>query len=116
MSIKKRMLEFIEYLDIPVSKFERNTGLSNAYVAKMNDALKWQTVRKIKKVYPQINTTWLVDGVGEMIMKEITSKVEDEMPGYTWKEIERLKGKVEILEKQLKECREELIQIIREKR
>ncbi len=114
MSIKLRLLQFIEYLDIPVSKFEKNCGLSNAYLAKMQNNAKWATIKKIKTRYPEINTTWLTDGTGEMLQPKGKSSIVSEENGeYGWKEVEQLKGKVDLLEKQLKECQEELLRIAR---
>lgn len=65
--MNERILNFIEYLGISVSEFERNCNLSNGAVSKMGDNTRRSTLNKIYNVYPQLNTDWLLTGKGSML-------------------------------------------------
>ena len=68
--MNERILQFIEYLGISVSEFERNCDLSNGAVSKMGDNTRRSTINKIYNVYPQLNTDWLLTGKGDMLNAE----------------------------------------------
>lgn len=68
--MNERILQFIEYLGISVSEFERNCDLSNGAVSKMGDNTRRSTINKIYNVYPQLNTDWLLTGKGDMLNSE----------------------------------------------
>lgn len=72
MSMNKRILQFVEYLGISVSEFERNCDLSNGAVSKMGDNTRRSTINKIYNVYPQLNTDWLLTGKGDMLNNTTT--------------------------------------------
>lgn len=65
--MNERVLEFIGYLNISVAEFERNCELSNGAVSKMGDNTRTSTIDKISNRYPDLNTTWLRTGEGEML-------------------------------------------------
>lgn len=65
--MNKRISDFINYLGISVSEFERTCDLSNGAVSKMGDNTRVSTIDKISKSYPQLNTDWLRTGKGEML-------------------------------------------------
>lgn len=72
-TLKDRVIQFIDYLGIPVQAFERNVGLSNASVSKMGDNTRRSTIDKISKKYPKLNTNWLMTGEGEMLKSETSN-------------------------------------------
>lgn len=68
--MNERILQFIEYLGISISEFERNCNLSNGAVSKMGNNTRRSTINKIYNVYPQLNTDWLLTGKGDMLNTE----------------------------------------------
>ena len=65
--MKNRVLTFIDYLKVPVSKFEKNCGLCNGGVKSMGYNTRKETIEKIAKAYPELNVVWLRTGVGNML-------------------------------------------------
>lgn len=65
--MNRRLLEFINYLGISVSEFERRCQLSNGAVSKMGDNTRTSTIEKISKIFPELNVTWLRLGEGDML-------------------------------------------------
>lgn len=70
MTVKNRMLEFLEHLDMSQNKFEMTVGLSTGFVNNIGDSIRTKSLEKITKVYPDLNTSWLLTGVGEMLNGE----------------------------------------------
>ena len=68
MGVKERILQFINYKGITIQAFELSTGLSNGAVSKMGDGTRRSTLEKISNYYPELNTNWLLTGVGEMLL------------------------------------------------
>lgn len=71
--MNKRILQFIDYLGISVSEFERTCNLSNGAVSKMGDNTRRSTIDKISNVYPELNTDWLLTNKGNMLKSEQSS-------------------------------------------
>lgn len=67
MSLKSRLLEFIQYKGLTVQKFEQLVGLSNAAVSKMGDNTRKSTIDKISNQFPELNRAWLLTGEGTML-------------------------------------------------
>lgn len=65
--MKERLLTFIEFLGIPVSRFEKNCGFCNGYVRAIRDGISADKFYVLSKVYPQLNPEWLITGEGEML-------------------------------------------------
>ena len=65
--MKERLVEFIEFLKIPVSQFEKKCGLSNGYVNKIRNNLGSKKLSDILTQFPQLNKVWLLTGEGEML-------------------------------------------------
>lgn len=70
MDLKNRLIQFIESEGITTQAFEVKCSLSNGAVSKMGNGTRRSTLDKISKVYPKLNTTWLLTGEGEMINSE----------------------------------------------
>lgn len=75
--MNKRIIEFIKFLGISVSEFERSCGLSNGTVSKMGDNTRRSTVDKISNKYANLNTSWLITGNGKMLKDENTIVGDD---------------------------------------
>ena len=68
MTTKERLIKFLDHLDISQGKFEKNVGLSNGYVNNVGESIRRLQLNKISNLYPELNTDWLLTGVGEMII------------------------------------------------
>lgn len=68
MDLKSRLIEFIEYKGLSVQSFEIQCNLSNGAVSKMGNNTRRSTIDKISKSYPELNTSWLLTGEGNMLL------------------------------------------------
>lgn len=76
MGIIDRILQIPEYYKINTSEFSKIVGVSNGYFAKQKPkeaSVGSKILEKIVKTYPEVNTTWLLTGEGE-IFKTKTPK------------------------------------------
>lgn len=67
MTIKERLLQFIEAQKISRSSFERAAGLSYGYIAAMRKGLGAEKLDNVLRAFPNLNRDWLLYGEGEMI-------------------------------------------------
>lgn len=82
MTIKERLTQFIQYKGISMGAFERACSLSNGFVCKVGDSIRRAKLENISAIYPELNTNWLLTGVGSMLNEEESkdtyiNKVED---------------------------------------
>lgn len=68
--IKDRLTSFLSHLGIGQKKFEIETGLSNGFVNNVKAGISTTSVNKIKNRYPELNTTWLLTGEGDMLVNK----------------------------------------------
>ena len=47
--------------------FEKKVGLSTGFVNNVGDSIRKTSLEKILSIYPELNTAWLLTGVGEML-------------------------------------------------
>jgi hypothetical protein len=66
MSIKARILEFIDYSGISKRQFYAKTGLANGTLDK-GDNIGTDKLEKIYNTFPEINLVWLITGNGKML-------------------------------------------------
>lgn len=66
--VKDRLSEFIAYLGLNNSTFERRCGLSNGYIRNVKGNLGTQKLEDILKEFPQLNKEWLLFGKGSMLI------------------------------------------------
>lgn len=67
MGVKERVLLFIESLNMPVSRFEKQCGLSNGYLRSVKGAFSINKIEDILKAFPELNREWLLNGNGQML-------------------------------------------------
>lgn len=67
VSIKERLAEFLSYKKIGQDKFGKIVGVSRGWANNVGDSIRKTTLDKIKEVFPELNTTWLITGEGEML-------------------------------------------------
>lgn len=70
MGIKERVFEFIESLNMPVSRFEKRCGLSNGYLKSVKGAFSINKVENILNAFPELNRDWLINGNGQMLIEK----------------------------------------------
>lgn len=66
--VKDRLSEFIAYLGLNNSTFEKKCGLSNGYIRNFKGNLGTQKLEDILKAFPQLNKDWLLFGKGSMLV------------------------------------------------
>ena len=118
--MKERLLEFLQYLEIGQNRFEKYVGLSHGYINKLSANMKLATIEKITKAYPELNTDWLMYGVGSMtkpIPQEQLDGIRDYDENFELrneyerlkKENQRLTQKVTYLQKRVIHLQDEVI-------
>lgn len=71
-TIKDRLFEYLGYLHITQQRFEQSVGLSNGWCSKIGDSIRKNTLDKISERYKDLNTVWLISGVGGMLLSDQT--------------------------------------------
>lgn len=66
--VKERLLEFLKHKRMKQTEFTRMLGVSPSYVLAMRRSLSDDKVMKIRKLFPELNTAWLLYGEGEMLI------------------------------------------------
>ena len=98
MTTKQRLISFLAYLKISQGKFEKKEGLSTGFVNNVGDSIRTASLDKIKSVYPELNTAWLLTGVGDMLDSEKNSlflnslRRKENEESFDKKDIEYTKG------------------------
>lgn len=67
MTVKERIMKFIEASKISVNSFERNSGLSVGYLRQLRKEPSRTKIQSIILAYPELNIDWLLTGEGEML-------------------------------------------------
>ena len=73
MSVKERLKTFIEYKNISIAAFCRSIGVSVSYVSSMNKSIQPDKIESITICYPDLNTGWLLTGVGDMLLPDLNN-------------------------------------------
>lgn len=81
MSSKQRILQFLEYINIGQAAFEKNVHISNGYVNNLKGSIGATIIGKISTAYPELNTTWLLTGEGEMLKDAKPTEAESSTTG-----------------------------------
>ncbi len=67
MSVKERLIKFLKYKGIGQKKFADKIGVSSGYVNAIRISIQPKTLDKIAMHFPELNTSWLLTGEGEML-------------------------------------------------
>lgn len=73
--ILERLKTYIDYKKISVSAFEKSIGMSNASFGKSlktGGAIGTDKLENILNLYKDINPSWLLTGIGQMIIDKKT--------------------------------------------
>ena len=73
MGVETRIKRLIEHYEYNVSSFSKAIGLTGNVtihkIVKGESAPSFATLLKIKEAFPEINTDWILNGDGDMIIK-----------------------------------------------
>lgn len=67
LTVKDRLVAFIKHKGLSQSRFEKSVGLSNGFVNNISKGIGADKLQRILCVYPDLNTSWLLTGEGEML-------------------------------------------------
>lgn len=77
MTVKQRIIQYVEYRKISARKFSVSIGASPGYVNAISKSIQPDKLSRISELYPDLNTEWLMTGKGSMLKSENT-----EIPAY----------------------------------
>lgn len=68
MGLKERFLFYLEAKGLSgnLRAVERTIGLSNGAIDKLSDATRKSTINRISIAFPDLNTDWLLTGLGDI--------------------------------------------------
>lgn len=75
-SVKERLKQFIDTLNISEREFCRRIGVSSSYVMSIKKSIQPDKMQAISIHFPELNPLWLLLGQGEMLLSD--GKKEDE--------------------------------------
>lgn len=67
MSVKDRLLDFVAYTGLSRRKFQERINVSNSYIQNISEGIGADVMNRISIQFPDLNTSWLLTGEGEMI-------------------------------------------------
>lgn len=67
-NVKSRLIEFLKFKSISQKAFAQSVGVSAGFVNAIRVSIQPKTLEKISNVYPDLNITWLLTGVGPMLL------------------------------------------------
>lgn len=66
-NLQDRLQLYLNYLNIPMQKFERQCGIGQGLGVKLSLKSYATTFKRISDAYPELNIDWLKTGEGEML-------------------------------------------------
>lgn len=79
MSVKERIIEFIDFKGVSKRGFAASIGKSNSYVNNIVSSISTDVISVIKENYPELNIDWLITGEGEMLLEHPEEKIESNL-------------------------------------
>jgi transcriptional regulator with XRE-family HTH domain len=71
LSVKERLIIFINSKNLSQSKFEKITNLSNGYVNNIRNSISDKIFdNRIHPAFPELNKIWVLHGKGSMVIEE----------------------------------------------
>lgn len=74
--VKERLLEYLYYRKITQAEFTRMLGVSGAYIGAMRQSMSDGKIARMRRLFPDLNTSWLLYGEGKMINEEYMADSE----------------------------------------
>lgn len=69
-SVKERLKQFIDTLNISEREFCRRIGVSSSYVMSIKKSIQPDKMQAISIHFPKLNPLWLLLGQGEMLLSD----------------------------------------------
>lgn len=69
-SVKERLKQFIDTLNISEREFCRRIGVSSSYVMSIKKSIQPDKMQAISMHFPELNPLWLLLGQGEMLLSD----------------------------------------------
>lgn len=69
-SVKERLKQFIDTLNISEREFCRRIGVSSSYVMSIKKSIQPDKMQAISIHFPELNPLWLLLGHGEMLLSD----------------------------------------------
>ena len=118
MNIKERLIHFAQSQNIPISKLERLSGLSNGYIKNTNGNPTVPKLEGVLRAFPNLSRDWLINGTGPMLLSEPASSNTEQQEDDDFTKVakryqefgvneERLYHEISYLERELSELRKE---------
>ena len=73
MNIKERLIYFAQSQNIPISRLERLSDLSNGYIKNTNGNPTVPKLEGVLRAFPNLSREWLINGTEPMLLSEPTS-------------------------------------------
>jgi phage repressor protein C with HTH and peptisase S24 domain len=68
-TVKQRLKDYIQFKELSQKRFETAAKLSNGYINNVKTSIGTDVLQKIICTFPDLNISWLLTGVGEMIQQ-----------------------------------------------
>lgn len=104
MTVKERLIKFIDTTGFSHLAFQKHCNLPNGYVNNIRRSVGPEAIKKIKDKYPNLNELWLLHGQEPMILnqniktQEIKSSSVEAVAGEFAEELIRVKAALMVLE------------------
>lgn len=96
-TVKQRLIIFAKSKERSVRAFEKKVGLTIGYINAIRISIQPDKVERITSHYPDLNTTWLLTGKGEMLHNpylerpnDITSNIIYTSPQFDNESLQRI--------------------------
>lgn len=70
MSVKDRIKQFADYVDVSYRDLSVQMGASAGYINSISRSIQPDKLSRLSAQYPQLNTNWLITGNGEMLITD----------------------------------------------
>ncbi len=105
MTVKERLIQFIEYKKVSAREFCRRCGVSSSFVSNIGKSISGSYIDKISKQFPDLNLSWLLFGEGNMLTTpnaNSTLQIENiTIPMEAWSVIKQQAASLEARDRQI---------------
>lgn len=92
MTVKERLIEYLDFKHISKSDFGRTIGVSSAYVTSIRKSIDDEKVLRISEKYSDLNIDWLLYGKGSMLKSGSPTPVKSFTQGVPYYNVDFLGG------------------------